>query len=265
MKCIAWDATEEVAKEEAKIALENRDVSKDGIPMIRVVVHGVCYFCSKNKDNEINLVPELQKYGVWNDLIAAVNLLAYHSNSLIYHVNNNSVETYNSVVAKYVGGKRVNFSLRGSYNARCNIAVSAYNYGQNYLRQFYKKSTNFSPGIYIKKFIAKENKRRYIEKTKNKKKIIFGPDSNYGAVDEELSCQPLAMTREDFENKLKLNKTDILKLERRTIDQPNNEEWKKERLSRLTASNFGKICKMRKTTIRKKHCNFYSLSSGVVK
>ncbi|KAL4103755.1 hypothetical protein QTP88_019096 [Uroleucon formosanum] len=122
--------------------------------------HDKCdsYFCSKNKENEVNLVPELQKYGVWNDLIAAVNLVAYH-------INNNSVETYNSVVAKYVGGKRVNFSLRGSYNARCNTAVSAYNYGPNYLRQFYKKSTNFSPGIYTKKFIAKENKRRYTEKT----------------------------------------------------------------------------------------------------
>lgn len=73
------------------------------------------YFCSKNKENEVNLVPELQKYGVWNDLISAVNLVAYHSNSLIYHVNNNSVETYNSVVAKYVGGKRMNFSLRGNF------------------------------------------------------------------------------------------------------------------------------------------------------
>ncbi|KAL4090360.1 hypothetical protein QTP88_025217 [Uroleucon formosanum] len=76
--------------------------------------------------------------------------------------------------------------------------------------------------------------------------MINAIDSDYGAVDEELGCQSLARTREGFENKkiefldkLKLNKTDILKLERRTIDQPNNEEWKKERLSRLTASNFG--------------------------
>jgi len=57
----------------------------------------------------------MQKCSVWNDLIAAVNLVAYHSNSLIHHVNNNCVETYNSVVAKYVGGKRVNFSLRGNF------------------------------------------------------------------------------------------------------------------------------------------------------
>lgn len=72
------------------------------------------YFCTGKKNNEINLVPELQKCGLWNDIIAAINLVAYHSNSLIYHVNNNCVETYNSVVAKYIGGKRVNFSLRGN-------------------------------------------------------------------------------------------------------------------------------------------------------
>lgn len=55
----------------------------------------------------------MQKCGVCNDVISGVNLVAY-SNSLIHHVNNNCVETYNSVVAKYVGGKRVNFSLRSN-------------------------------------------------------------------------------------------------------------------------------------------------------
>lgn len=73
------------------------------------------YFCTGTKNNENNLIPELQNCGVLNDVSAAVNLVAYHSNSLIYHVNNNCAETYNSVVAKYVGGKRVNFSLRGNY------------------------------------------------------------------------------------------------------------------------------------------------------
>lgn len=124
-------------------------------------------------------------------------MVAYHSNSLIYHVNNNCVETYNSVVAKYIGGKRVNFSLRGnvnfnlfiiqyyiifisqnnhrlfifikfvgSYNARCNTAVSAYNYGPDYLHKYYKNSTNYSPGKYTKKFIAKEIKKKYNVKQK---------------------------------------------------------------------------------------------------
>lgn len=72
------------------------------------------YFCTGVKANENNLVPALQKCGVWNDLMAAINLVAYHANSLIHNVNNNCVEGYNSIVAKYVGGKRINFSLRGN-------------------------------------------------------------------------------------------------------------------------------------------------------
>lgn len=50
----------------------------------------------------------MQNCGIWNDM-AAVHLMAYHSDSLIYHVNNNVVESYNSVVAKYIGDKRVKF------------------------------------------------------------------------------------------------------------------------------------------------------------
>ncbi|XP_025421259.1 uncharacterized protein LOC112691308 isoform X2 [Sipha flava] len=66
------------------------------------------------------------------------------------------------------------------------------------------------------------------------------------------------MSREDFEEKklelltnLKLNMVEIDELQRRTVEQANCVKWKKERSKRLTASNFGKICKLRKTTSRK--------------
>jgi hypothetical protein len=77
------------------------------------------YFCEGIKKNENNLVPELQKYGVWNDLMAAINLVAFHANSLIHNVNNNCVKGYNSIVAKYIGGKRVNFSFKGNLISYC--------------------------------------------------------------------------------------------------------------------------------------------------
>lgn len=77
-------------------------------------------------------------------------------------------------------------------------------------------------------------------------------------MNDELECQPLPMSHEDFEekklellNNLKLNTFEIDELQRRTVEQANCEEWKKERSKRLTASNFGKICKLRKTTSRK--------------
>jgi len=47
------------------------------------------------------------------DISGANNIVAHHAQSLIYNVNNNTVERFNSVIAKFVGGKRVKFSLRG--------------------------------------------------------------------------------------------------------------------------------------------------------
>lgn len=45
----------------------------------------------------------MEQSGLWADILSARNLLAHRSTSLIYYVNNNLVEGYNSVVAKYVG------------------------------------------------------------------------------------------------------------------------------------------------------------------
>jgi len=61
----------------------------------------------------MNLIPEMEQCGLWQDIISAKNLVSHHSESLIFFVNNNCVENYNSIVAKYTGGKRVKFSLRG--------------------------------------------------------------------------------------------------------------------------------------------------------
>lgn len=90
------------------------------------------------------------------------------------------------------------------------------------------------------------------------RKLIAGPDEDYGAVNEDLGCKPLLIDREEMEeqkllflSRLRLSQDDIIQLERRTIEQSQCEEWKKERSYRLTASNFGKVCKLRKSTNRK--------------
>lgn len=70
------------------------------------------YFCKADSTSK-NYVPEMEACGLWQDIIAAKNVVAFHADSLIHNLNNNFVESYNSVVAKFVGGKRVNYSLRG--------------------------------------------------------------------------------------------------------------------------------------------------------
>lgn len=80
------------------------------------------YFCNGPKENELNMVPQMESCGLWVDILGARNIVAHHSSSLIYNVNNNVVEGFNNVIAKHVGGKRVNFSCRG------NIIVHTYIY-----------------------------------------------------------------------------------------------------------------------------------------
>jgi len=46
----------------------------------------------------------------------------------------------------------------------------------------------------------------------------------------------------------KLGKIDLYELERTTKDQSHSQEWYIERKKRLTASNFGDVCKMRAST-----------------
>jgi len=61
-------------------------------------------------------------------------------------------------------------SLIGSYQSRCNTAVSAYNYGPSYIRYFHKKATNQSPGMYTKQYINKNIERR---NKSSQRRLIF--------------------------------------------------------------------------------------------
>jgi hypothetical protein len=80
--------------------------------------HSKCapYF-SKNVGQVTNVVEysEFLNSSLFISFIQALKRVATLSSSLLYDVDNNSVESYNSIVNKFVGGKRINFSLRGSY------------------------------------------------------------------------------------------------------------------------------------------------------
>lgn len=91
----------------------------------------------------------------------------------------------------------------------------------------------------------------------NKLKPFSGPDKDYGNLCDELGCGNLSISLEDLEEK-KLNILNTLKqsvqeihlLERNTVDQAKSDDWHKARKYRLTASNFGRVCKLRKNTPR---------------
>jgi len=59
-----------------------------------------------------------------------------------------SLEQRNSVINKFLGGKRINFTQKNSYSTRVQAAVVSYNSGE-YLRFLNKYVTHKNPGTYF--------------------------------------------------------------------------------------------------------------------
>lgn len=221
--------------------------------------HEICdelkYFTC-TKENEINYVPEMKECGLFQDIEVCIQRLLNNTKSLILNMDNNLAEHYNSVVCKFVGGKRVNYSLKGSYSMRCNAAALSFNTGQDYYSVLYKTITETSPKVFTKKFQSQKNRRReYLKKRRlfapRRSKPATLPDSDYGRTSEQIDCiseTELENRKRQFLNDLEKSVEEIIKIEKETRSQASNPQWIQERSIRITASNFGKICKLRKTT-----------------
>lgn len=84
-----------------------------------------------------------------------------------------------------------------------------------------------------------------------KKKLFTGPDENYGLaepLDSLMTSEELKMRANDFIRSLNMSSEARKNLELNTRDQSNSSLWHLERRNRLTASNFGRICRMRNNT-----------------
>lgn len=103
---------------------------------------------------------------------------------------------------------------------------------------------------------------------RSKSKSMFnGPDVDYGLalpLDDVMSSDELQKKKMLFLDKLKT--VDKKQLEFITREQSCSQDWFLERKKRLTASNFGDICKMRATTsCRKKVHNMLYKPNTVCK
>lgn len=89
--------------------------------------HSQCdiYFCKKPTDCE-NHVPAMEICGLMRDVNSVLRRVVENASSLIYDFTNNTCEQFNSVINKYISGKRINFSLKQSYNTRVQAAIISY-------------------------------------------------------------------------------------------------------------------------------------------
>lgn len=96
------------------------------------------------------------------------------------------------------------------------------------------------------------NTKRRILFPKNKINVkSVGPDENYGLAQPLINSLPdeeIKKKKTEFIKSITLSMIDKNKLEIATRSQANDNIWFIERRNRLTASNFGRVCKMRYNT-----------------
>ncbi|XP_050306168.1 uncharacterized protein LOC126743213 isoform X2 [Anthonomus grandis grandis] len=255
-------------KEDKSFSIKIENLTKDlkNIPSHVFGEHLNCtaigYFRCEKKFGEKNYIEEMKACGVLQDIEVCLNRLILHASSLLRNMDNNVAEHYNSVVCKFIGGKRINFSKRGSYQIRCEAAALSYNLGSGeYHRQIFKSIAEKSPSGHTKKFINRVKQRRINTlkirpKTlfKKRNKLIALPDKDYGNQEADNSIQPdmeenlFEEKKKEFLEELEKNENEIKDLEISTRGQGGNPKWYQERSLRLTASNFGNICKMLEKT-----------------
>lgn len=214
--------------------------------------HSNCadYFCKKKKANEINHVPTMKANNSFNDILDALARIRLNARSILLNENGNPAEHFNSLIVKFTGGKRVNFSAKQSFTARCKLAVLQYNTGRAYTsicHHINKIPNELASNIEFKRCVKtlwhSNNIRPYQQKTK-----CSGVDKNYG----NLSCAKPDMDernylfeREKFVENLKVNQATRSEIERKTTKQHGNSDWIQYRVNMITASNFGRICNAR--------------------
>lgn len=189
--------------------IQNLRSDIQNIPMHVFGDHTACnkYFCRRKKINENNLIPELKHSGLLYKIMEIFHSLADNARSLLFDSSSNSAESFNSIVAKFIGGKRINYCFRGSYQARCNAAAVSHNANKPRYK-IHKALYNCSPGKYTK---ILENKRIRLREYKKKNKRIRTPkklfslgqkksvtDQNYGPF-----CQKPDISEEIFLEKKK--------------------------------------------------------------
>lgn len=222
--------------------------------------HDKCasYFCDKVED--VNYLEKIKSTdsNFYSNIMQPVRYLARNSRSLLQNVDSNVVESLNGIIAKLIGGKRINFAMSRSYQGRVAAATVMKN-TKRPLYKLHKTLLQYSPG---KKWpsskleIQRQNKQMRQNELRSKTyrtKLKFQSDyfdPSYG----EKSQKP-DMTTEQFDDEKK-NIFQLLKemaanrdvIEKETVGQSASSKWLEYRRHLITASNFGRIICLRADT-----------------
>jgi hypothetical protein len=224
----------------------------------------------KGKNAEINLVPQLQATDIWGDMESKVVYLVSNAENLRSDVNTNLAECFMSVNSRIQGSKRINRSNRGGYATRTNVAALKFRKGAHWSYYSWKKLFYKSPNKIAKKLMQSRDNRREKSEAARNLRLLTDPasasyeakrkqhkfttaDHEYGpdAAKPDLQDDLLSIEKEKILKKLALQvdtEEKRLQLTIDTVGQFDNDEYKKAKEKRLTASKFGPIYKMQDET-----------------
>ncbi|KAL5242878.1 hypothetical protein ACI65C_010288 [Semiaphis heraclei] len=222
--------------------------------------HDKCasYFCDKVED--VNYLEKIKSTdpNFYSNIMQPVRYLARNSRSLLQNVDSNVVESLNGIIAKLIGGKRINFAMSRSYQGRVAAATVMKN-TKRPMYKLHKTLLEHSPGkkwpsskLEIqrqRKQLRQNELRSKTYRTKLKFQCDY-VDPSYG----EKSQKP-DMTSEQFDDEKK-NIINLLKemaancdvIEKETVEQSASSKWLEYRRHLITASNFGRIICLRADT-----------------
>jgi hypothetical protein len=198
-----------------------------------------------------NIVPILKNTTVWNLMVPVIKRIADLSDSLMHGATTNIAESFQSQVAKFIRGKRVNYSGRGGFNRRVACATMAFRNGPAYYTTQYRLKFGMSPSSVWKKMERVEEsnktrrqrlgKRRKIRKLQfaenrpdvpyfSKRRAILG-NKDYGSHANAPSLEPnvLAEKVEDYINEISVTVVQQKKIEEETRGQFDNNLYRKRR------------------------------------
>lgn len=219
------------------------------------------YFCVKNKTDIADYMEKIKSTDqeFYVNVMKHVRNLARHSGSLLQDVDSNIVESYNAIIAKVIGGKRINFAMNRSYSGRCMLAAVTKNTSRplySLHKVLYHKSPSkrgFLSAVELKRK-RKQNLQNIARiKYKRFKKQLFkntGPDLSYGenAIRPDMDYLEFNRQKEDVLNEMKEVASKRDDIQKATIEQYENAQWNEVRRKLLTASNFGRIISRRPNT-----------------
>ena len=210
---------------------------------------------------------------LFHDIQRALSRLVSKAEQLIDNATTNVAESWMHIRTKYDGGKVINRSQSGSWQHRCMGAGLQQNLGKQWGPATWKEMTASTPNKVFTDCAKRASDRLASDKQRKSRDDVKAKrrTSKYSSTDDTKVARQ-AYSRHNggvspdeidgdvprdhleqlksgyYSTKVEVSAEEAKSIERRTIDQADDEFWMNERRKRITASKVGTIAKMRVTT-----------------